>query len=84
MYFYNIAHILLYLIPIGVIMVPVYFSTHTQPYIHKMMCVDQTNSGFRRLVFTKLKLIKRAIIIFIDNSVQMKYSHSDHSIVVCL
>ena len=48
---YNIARVLPYLIPIGVIMA--HFSTYARPCVHSMTCVNQTNSDFLRLVFTK-------------------------------
>ena len=49
--YFNIASALPSLIPIGVIMV--HFSTYARSCVYKMECANQTNSGFRRLVFIK-------------------------------
>ena len=48
---YNIARVLHYLMSIGIIMV--HFSTYARPCVPEMTCANQSNSGFRRLVFTK-------------------------------
>ena len=65
---YNIEGVLPYLNPIGVIMV--HFSTYARPCVHKMTFANQTNSGFRRLVFTKFphkwkKIVKNYLIFFL-------------------